>query len=180
MNKSRRSLVYHQFRRNCISSATCCGISSSRKEMHADAWWDTRSACRPWWYAPHFVRRWYAKPAAWIKKERTFGRQKFVLFWWRRGGSNPWPLGCEPNALTNWATPPCAAAIITYCFRFFNRYGKNFSHCFYSAAPLPLRTECSRVFLTSSDEYDNIKLPIYTEFMQWEVYLWKNWFRTAH
>ena len=28
--KSRRSLVYHQFRRNCISSATCCGISSTR------------------------------------------------------------------------------------------------------------------------------------------------------
>ena len=28
MNKSRRSLVYHQFRRNCISSATCCGIFS--------------------------------------------------------------------------------------------------------------------------------------------------------
>ena len=31
--KSRQSRVYHQFRRNCISS--------SRRGKHADAWWDT-------------------------------------------------------------------------------------------------------------------------------------------
>ena len=27
-----------------------------------------KGAMRPWWYTPHVVRRWYAKPAAWIKK----------------------------------------------------------------------------------------------------------------
>ena len=69
----------------CISSATRCGISSARRagyhqgagKMHAGAWWDARAACRPWWYTPHFVRRWYAKPAAWINKKRTFVYQKF-------------------------------------------------------------------------------------------------------
>ena len=44
---------------------------------------------RGWWYAPHFVRRWYTKPAAWIKKEVTFGRQKLLLFWSRVRESNP-------------------------------------------------------------------------------------------
>ena len=42
------------------------------QEIHAYAWWDTRAARRPWWYAPHFARWRYAKPTAWIKKEATF------------------------------------------------------------------------------------------------------------
>ena len=37
---------------------------------------------RGWWYTPRFARRWYAKPAAWINKKRTFGRQKFSFCWW--------------------------------------------------------------------------------------------------
>ena len=55
-------------------------ISSSRSRMHAGAWWDTRAVSRPWWYTPHFVWRWYAKPAAWINQNRTFvSRQKFCF-----------------------------------------------------------------------------------------------------
>ena len=61
---------------------------------------------RGWWYAPHVVRRWYAKPAAWINKKRTFGRQKFSFCWWKQQGSNLRPHGCEPCALTNWAMLP--------------------------------------------------------------------------
>ena len=37
---------------------------------------------RGWWYTPHVVRQWYTKPAAWINKKRTFGRQKFSFCWW--------------------------------------------------------------------------------------------------
>ena len=41
-----------------------------------------------WWYTPygddiHAKAWWYTKPAAWIKKEVTFGRQKLLLFWSR-------------------------------------------------------------------------------------------------
>ena len=39
-----------------------------------------KGAMRPWWYPPRFARRWYAKPAAWINKNRTFvGRQMFCF-----------------------------------------------------------------------------------------------------
>ena len=44
---------------------------------------------RGWWYAPHVVRRWYTKPAAWINKNRTFvGRQMFCFCWRRRRDLN--------------------------------------------------------------------------------------------
>ena len=35
------------------------------------------------------------------KSEPMTNRQKvrIILFWWTRRGSNPRPLGCEPNAL---------------------------------------------------------------------------------
>ena len=46
-------------------------------DIHADAWW-------------------YAKPAAWIKKEVTFGRQKLLLFWRRVRDSNPRFLSESP------------------------------------------------------------------------------------
>ena len=36
---------------------------------------------RGWWYAPHFVRRWYAKPADWIKKS---DKSKLVGFFVKR------------------------------------------------------------------------------------------------
>ena len=65
-----------------IINTKCC-ISSSRRQcslrlmicacgddIHADAWW-------------------YTKPAAWIKKEVTFGRQKLLLFWRKERDSNP-------------------------------------------------------------------------------------------
>ena len=37
----------------------------------------------------HAKAWWYTKPAAWIKKEVTFGRQKLLLFWRRVRDSNP-------------------------------------------------------------------------------------------
>ena len=67
--------VYIINAKHCISSAQkreyislFASISSSRRKIHAKAWWDTRAARRPWWYTPHFARWWYTKPAAWIKK----------------------------------------------------------------------------------------------------------------
>ena len=60
---STRSVVYHQ----------------GAGKMHAGAWWDTApkglmiSTTASWWYA---------KPAAWINKNRTFvGRQMFCFCW---------------------------------------------------------------------------------------------------
>ena len=82
------SLLYHTIvnksrRKPCISSATCCGISSTRSvvyhqaagNMHADAWWDTApqglmiSTTASWWYT---------KPAAWIKKSDAFASDFLV------------------------------------------------------------------------------------------------------
>ena len=68
----------------CISSTRSVVYYQSAGKMHAKAWWDTRAARRPWWYTPHFVRRWYTKPAAWINKKGTFGRQKFLFCWYGR------------------------------------------------------------------------------------------------
>ena len=74
----------------CISSATCCGISSTRSVVYHQAagkYTLARDEIQPqrgWWYTPHFARRWYAKPAAWINKKGTFGRQKFLFCWRRR------------------------------------------------------------------------------------------------
>ena len=53
----RLAVAYHQCEALYIINTKCC-ISSSRRIMYACAWW----------YAPHFVRWWYNKPAAWIKK----------------------------------------------------------------------------------------------------------------
>ena len=87
-NKSRRSLVYHQFRRNCISSTRSVashqaagGIIHGFAVMiyHRKAMDDIQPR-RGWWYA---------KPAAWIKKEVTFGRQKLLLFWCRGRDLSP-------------------------------------------------------------------------------------------
>ena len=55
--------------------------------MHADAWWDTR-AQRALDDIPTCVG-WYAKPAAWINKNRTFvGRQMFCFCWWGKVDSD--------------------------------------------------------------------------------------------
>ena len=61
----------------------------------------SRNAMRDFVAIPYNARaRWlHAKPAAWIKKEVTFGKQKLLLFWWRWWDSNPWPLRRERNAL---------------------------------------------------------------------------------
>ena len=95
-NQSRRSLVYHQFLRNCISSATCCGISSTRSVVSHQAAGGFMHG-----YAVMIYHRkamddiqprwgwWYAKPAAWIKKEVTFGRQKLLLFLEQGTGVEP-------------------------------------------------------------------------------------------
>ena len=55
-------------------------------DIHAGAWW-------------------YAKPAAWIKKEVTFGRQKLLLFWSGLRGSNPPPRPWQGRALPNELNP---------------------------------------------------------------------------
>ena len=76
----------------CISSATCCGISSMRSIVSHQAAGgctlarDEIQPQRGWWYTPHFVRQWYTKPAAWIKKS-SFRRTR--IFWRRERDSNP-------------------------------------------------------------------------------------------
>ena len=89
-----RSIVYHQAAGRC---------TLARDEIQPR---------RGWWYTPHFARWWYTKPAAWINKKGTFGRQKFLFCWWRQQGSNLRPHGCEPCALTNWAMLPSERIIL--------------------------------------------------------------------
>ena len=62
---------------------------------------------------------WYAKPAAWINKKGTFGRQKFLFCWWRQLDSNQWPLACQASTLTNWAMPPWGTVDIIHDFTVF-------------------------------------------------------------
>ena len=78
----------------CISFATCCGISSDQRSGYHQAAGGctlTRDEIQPrrgWWYAPHFARRWYAKPAAWItKKELLVDKSSF--FGGGEGGISP-------------------------------------------------------------------------------------------
>ena len=51
---------------------------------------------RGWWYAPRFARRWYAKPAAWIKKS-SFRRTR--IFWQGQKDLNPRPMVLETSTL---------------------------------------------------------------------------------
>ena len=87
-----------------IINAEHC-ISSSRRRIHAGAWWDTApkglmiSTTASWWYA---------KPAAWINKKGTFGRKSSFFVgggWWIRTTEVSdnrftvcplWPLGKSP------------------------------------------------------------------------------------
>ena len=55
---------------------------------------------RGWWYTPHFVRQWYTKPAAWIKKERS---NRFVLFLVHLQGLEPGTHWLRVSCSTNWA-----------------------------------------------------------------------------
>ena len=92
-----------------INSARNC-ISSTRSVVYHQAagrYTLARDEIQPqkgWWYAPRFARWWYAKPAAWIKKEVTFGKQKLLLFWPARRDSNPRPLESESTAISSFAT----------------------------------------------------------------------------
>ena len=99
-SKSRRRRVYHQFRRNCISPTACRCISSSRRQMHADAWWYTR-AQRALDDIPTCVG-WYAKPAAWIKKYREQSSRYFLA-----GVQGFEPRKCQSQSLMPYrlATP---------------------------------------------------------------------------
>ena len=102
-NKSRRSLVYHQFRRNCISS-TRSVASHQAAGNTAFGWWYAPTAMiytltrddiqpqRGWWYAPHFVRWWYTKPAAWIKNKQLLIDKSCFFFGTPRGIRTPDPL----------------------------------------------------------------------------------------
>ena len=52
-----RSIVYHQFRRNCISSKRSFVYHQADKYTHLKVWWDTTRLCRvdvihadAWWY----------------------------------------------------------------------------------------------------------------------------------
>ena len=111
-----------------IINTECCISSSRRKYTLAR---DEIQPQRGWWYAPHVVRRWYTKPAAWINKNRTFvGRQMFCFCWWSIGDLNPWPQHCQCCALPTALTPRifrCWYFIITFspCQVFFTLFFKN-------------------------------------------------------
>ena len=95
--------VYHQNEVLYITKAKALYIIIA-KEDAACGWWYTRlveiysarrmrytlkrdeiQPQRGWWYTPHFVRQWYAKPAAWINK---FDKSKLVEFFGR--GRRTW------------------------------------------------------------------------------------------
>ena len=102
--KSRRSLVYHpqlvavyhQHEVLYLIKPQLCSlrlmICACGDDIHAGAWW-------------------YTKPAAWIKKEVTFGRQKLLLFWWTLPDSNRWPSARQADALASWAKSPFLLAL---------------------------------------------------------------------
>ena len=69
---SMRSIVYHP-QLVAVYHQTAGRYTLARDEIQPR---------RGWWYTPHFARWWYTKPAAWINKKRTFGRQKFSFCWW--------------------------------------------------------------------------------------------------
>ena len=75
-SQSRRRRVYHQFRRNCISSTRSVVYHQAAGKYTLAR--DEIQPHRGWWYAPHFARRWYAKPAAWIKKHVCVCRRAFL------------------------------------------------------------------------------------------------------
>ena len=58
---------------------------------------------------------WYAKPAAWIKKEVTFGRQKLLLFWSRVRESNP-PSRLGKPLYYRYTNPANGDSIITKAY----------------------------------------------------------------
>ena len=116
-----------------IINTKCCISSSRRKIQLQRGWWDTRAASRPWWYAPHVVRRWYAKPAAWINKKGTFGRQKFLFCWLRRWDLNLMTFGLWARRATR-----LLHSAILWCRKpGSNRYEKK-SHGILSPGRLPI------------------------------------------
>ena len=106
-------------------------ISSSRRRIHTGAWWDTRRCrddiqSRKGW--------WYAKPAAWINKKGTFGRQKFSFCWRRR---RELKRHCRP----------LASRVVSYRLRLLgsahSRFGsfaaqKHHAVMFFTCSPLPV------------------------------------------
>ena len=86
-HNSRRSRVYHPqlvavYHQHEVLYIIKPQVDASWRVMRY------KGATRPWWYTPRFARWWYAKPAAWINKKRTFGRQKFSFCWWGKVDSD--------------------------------------------------------------------------------------------
>ena len=77
-NKSRRSLVYHPQLVAVYHQHEVLYIIKS--QVRCTLTRDDIQPQRGWWYAPHFVRRWYAKPVAWInKKELSVDKSSFFV-----------------------------------------------------------------------------------------------------
>ena len=53
------------------------------------------------------------------------------FYWWRRGGSNPWPLECEPSALPSELRPhePVTSISITHLRNSFHICHGSRDHC---------------------------------------------------
>ena len=96
----------HKSRRKpCISSATCCGISSARMAVYHQAAGNARGRVMRYkgGLPPLMIYTtaswWYAKPAAWIKKSDAFAsdflaeKERFEL---SRRYSRPTPLAGAP------------------------------------------------------------------------------------
>ena len=83
--------------RNCISSKRYALYIIKPQENAR--WRVMRYSPKGWWYAPHFVRRWYAKPAAWIKKFRKHSLSEFF-----GGATQIWTgdRGVADLCLTTW------------------------------------------------------------------------------
>ena len=90
------AILYHTVsnksrRKPCISSATCCGISSDRRSGYHHCESDTTYG---WWYTPAAMIYTLKRDdipllSQWINKKGTFGRQKFLFCWRRRWDLNP-------------------------------------------------------------------------------------------
>ena len=126
------SRVYHQFRRNWISSKRSfvyhhCEKKCSLRlmiytfgdEMHAYAWWytiafamDKKSTGRNPSIFGRGTRTWTLSLRFWrpplyqLSYTPIYNKEILYFVWWALRDSNPGLSGYEPEALTNWAKGP--------------------------------------------------------------------------
>ena len=99
---SMRSVVYHPSKDEYISFLDEYIIKSQNARLRV-------MICSPKarWYAPHYVRRWYAKSATWIQKIPFYRTGFFGAGGGGRTRTVSLPLDFESSTSANSITPAC-------------------------------------------------------------------------